>query len=92
MGIFDVHGVRPRIKFEMPDNGLAIGVQWNDVDESTFYFDGDISGWWRFRTSMPKASDYWYSPGQEAENIRDHDRADVLAAAHYQKHRVKETT
>jgi hypothetical protein len=75
---FDIHGARPVIRSEYPENHLSITVAWTAQITQTVYFDV-VDDWWAFRKCFPRSSGYAYHR-MSLDSIRDHGDADREAA------------
>ena len=52
-----IHGVKPRIMYEYPENGLSVGITFGLLD-ITVFFDS-APEWWHFRSGMMRDDDYY---------------------------------
>ena len=70
-----------RIAVEHPENGYAVTLVGNPVNDFRLTVWLDRLTWWALRDALPKAAHYSYR--SSADPIHDHPDADRAAIAHF---------
>ena len=70
-----VHDATPTLLSERPWNSISVTLDLGQGVELTL-FCRTITGWLEIRQGLKKHEDYYLSPTQNGDAIRDHDEAD----------------